>query len=76
MHYRYFLWGGGGFVAEEEEAEVKKSKFYHPATKSVPVSPHVAAVSSGENKKSVSLCSLFVTYHAAWQWNVGAACKK
>lgn len=55
---------GGGFVAEEEEAEVKKSKFYQPATK-LPVSPHVAAVSSGENKKSVSLCSLFVTYHAA-----------
>ncbi|XP_075878226.1 U2 snRNP-associated SURP motif-containing protein isoform X6 [Nelusetta ayraudi] len=45
----------GGIVnatKEEEEAEVKKSKFYHPATKSLPVSPHAAAVSSGENKKS------------------------
>lgn len=44
----------GGIVnatKEEEEAEVKKSKFYQPATK-LPVSPHVAAVSSGENKKS------------------------
>lgn len=51
------------FIPEEEEAEVKKSKFYQPATKLVSVSPHVAAVSSSENRKSVSLCSLSVTCH-------------
>lgn len=54
------------FVTEEEHAEVKKSKFYQPATKFVPVSPHVAAVSSCENKKSVSLRSLSVTRHVTY----------
>lgn len=60
-------------TTEEEEAEVKKSKFYQPATKFVPVSPHVAAVSSSENKKSVSLCSLSVTCLVGWEtlvWHV------
>lgn len=43
------------FITKEEDAEVKKSKFYQPAAKFVPVSPHVAAVSSSESKKSVRL---------------------
>lgn len=42
---------------EEEEAEVKKSKLYQPA-KFVPISQHASVVSSGESKKSVSLCSV------------------
>ncbi len=45
------------FFAEEEAAEVKKSKLYRPATKFVPVSQHVSPVSSAESKKSVSLYS-------------------
>lgn len=39
--------------AEEEAAEVKKSKLYQPATKFVHVSQHVSP--SAESKKSVSL---------------------
>lgn len=42
-------------LAEEEAAEVKKSKLYRPATKFVPVSQHVSPVSFAESKKSVSL---------------------
>lgn len=50
MHCLFFCF----FFAEEEAAEVKKSKLYQPATKFVPVSQHVSFVSSAENKKSVS----------------------
>ncbi|MEQ2308537.1 hypothetical protein AMECASPLE_029180, partial [Ameca splendens] len=48
----------GGIVnatKEEEEAEIKKSKLYRPATRFVPVSQHASppSSSSSESKKSV-----------------------
>ncbi|MEQ2268219.1 hypothetical protein XENORESO_017471, partial [Xenotaenia resolanae] len=46
----------GGIVnatKEEEEAEIKKSKLYRPATRFVPVSQHASPPSSSESKKSV-----------------------
>lgn len=45
----------GGIVnatKEEEEAEIKKSKVYRPATKFVPVSQHVSPASLSESRKS------------------------
>ena len=45
--------------AEEEAAEVKKSKLYRPATKFVPVSPNISPILTAENKKAVSLFSDF-----------------
>ena len=48
--------------AEEEAAEVKKSKLYRPVTKVVPAPQQVSPVSvvSADSKKSVSLYSLYV----------------
>lgn len=45
--------------AEEEAAEVKKSKLYRPAAKFVPAPQHASPASSAESKKAVSWHSAF-----------------